>query len=93
MSLLNVSGVAFRYPSTDFLFESVTLSIDPGDRIAIVGANGCGKSTLLGLLAGQLDPTRGALVRRRGLTIRMAEQEPHAEPGCSLFDYLVKGWP
>jgi ATPase subunit of ABC transporter with duplicated ATPase domains len=93
MSLLNVSGIAFRYPSTEFLFEDATLSIDPGDRVAIVGANGSGKSTLLGLLAGRLEPARGSIVRRQGMVIRMAEQEPHAGPGCTLFDYVVRGWP
>src|SRR5215831_16256554 len=40
MSLVNFLGVAFHYSASDGLFENVTFSVDPGDRIAIVGPNG-----------------------------------------------------
>ena len=43
MSMLNVSGLSFRYLSGDPLFADATFSINPGDRVAIVGANGTGK--------------------------------------------------
>jgi len=84
MSLLNFSGVALHYSCSDTLFENVTFSVDRADRIAIVGRNGSGKSTLLNLLAGNLEPTRGEIVRRKGLSIVVAGQQLAAEGGESL---------
>ncbi len=75
MSLLNVSGLSFRYPSTIELFRDATFAINPGDRLAVVGANGAGKSTLLRILAGELAPDSGTVARRNGLRVAYADQE------------------
>src|SRR5215510_3523636 len=93
MSLLNFSGAAFHYSASNTLFEDVTFSIDAGDRIAITGPNGCGKSTLLNLFAGGLEPTRGTIVRRKGLSIVVADQQVSAEGGGSLFDFALQAPP
>ena len=90
MSLLNFSGVAFHYSCSDTLFENVTFSVDRADRIAIVGPNGSGKSTLLNLLAGSLEPTRGEIVRRKGVAIVVAVELLAAEGGESLFDFVFQ---
>lgn len=45
------------------LFQNISLSIEPGDRIALVGANGVGKSTLLKILANQIAPSAGSVHR------------------------------
>jgi ABC transport system ATP-binding/permease protein len=52
------------------LLDGVTWRIGPGDRIGVVGVNGSGKTTLLRLLAGELAPSSGRLVR--GRTVRLA---------------------
>jgi len=88
MSLLNVFGLSFGYPSTIELFRDATFAIEPGDRLAVVGANGAGKSTLLRLLAGELQPVAGAIVQRKGLRIAVAGQRC-AESAESLFDYVL----
>jgi ATP-binding cassette subfamily F protein 3 len=93
MSLLNFSGVAFHYSCSDTLFENVTFSVDRADRIAIVGPNGSGKSTLLNLLAGSLEPTRGEIVRRKGVAIVVAGELLAAEGGESLFDFVFQAHP
>ena len=92
MSLLNVSGLSFRYPSTIELFRNATFAIEPGDCVAIVGANGAGKSTLLRILAGELEPGGGTVARRRDLQIAAAEQQGAAGSG-SLFDYVFGARP
>ena len=58
MSLLNVIELSYQ-AGTKKLFEGLSLSIEPGDRIGLVGHNGCGKSTLLALLVGELTPDSG----------------------------------
>ena len=87
MSLLNVSGLSFRYPSTVELFREATFAVDSGDCLAIVGANGAGKSTLLRILAADLEPGGGTIARRKGLRVAAADQQGAAGPG-SLFDYV-----
>src|SRR5580693_1672295 len=75
MSLLGVSELSFEFPSSPVLFENVSFSVNPVDRVAIVGPNGSGKSTLLRLIAGDLQPTRGRIIRQRALQIAVADQE------------------
>lgn len=58
--MLDVKGVCFTYTGQP-LIEDVSLSIEKGERIAIIGQNGRGKSTLLRLLLGELKPTRGSI--------------------------------
>ena len=70
------------------LFEEVSLGIDEGEKIGLVGRNGSGKSTLLRLLTGELEPDEGAVVRGRGLRIATLEQRPLVVPGLTIDDYL-----
>ena len=92
MSLLNVSGLSFRYPSTIELFRHATFAIDAGDCLAIVGPNGAGKSTLLRILAGELEPGGGTIARRKELRIAHAEQSG-AGGSNSAFDYVFGARP
>jgi ATP-binding cassette subfamily F protein 3 len=93
MSLLSLSEVSFRYTSGLPLFDRATLSVNAGDRLAIVGANGSGKSTLLKLLSGRLSPTSGTISLRRGSTIALADQEAAREINLTLFDYVFQAQP
>ncbi|MCW2771359.1 MAG: transporter ATP-binding protein [Aeromicrobium sp.] len=65
--------IALDFP-TKTVFESVTIGIDEGDRIGIVGRNGDGKSTLLRIFAGLLQPDSGRVTTRGGVTIGMLDQ-------------------
>lgn len=58
--LVALHSVSFSYPKRKRrVLKSISLSIMPGDHIALVGLNGCGKSTLVQLLSGALQPTHG----------------------------------
>ena len=78
MSLLALSGVSFDFSGTP-IFRNVSFSINPGDRIGVVGANGAGKTTLLNLLTGSLAQCEGSITRHRGLRIALAEQDSRIE--------------
>ena len=72
------ASVHFGHPASAVrALSDVTLTIQPGERLALVGANGCGKSTLLRLLHGLAAPTAGQVERESGLRQAMLFQRPH----------------
>ena len=64
--LLGGETLRLAYPNR-VVFDSVTVGVNDGDRIGIVGRNGDGKSSLLGLLTGRITPDSGRVTRRGGL--------------------------
>lgn len=62
-TLLSAQDLSYGFDPLAPLFESIYLSLQSGDRVALVGRNGCGKSTLIKLLAGHLTPTQGTITR------------------------------
>jgi ATPase subunit of ABC transporter with duplicated ATPase domains len=61
-SAATIEKLHFRYPSSDIeVLKNVNITIEAGERIAIIGANGIGKTTLLRCLAGDLQPTKGTI--------------------------------
>ena len=73
------------------LLENVDLSIEPNERVCIVGRNGEGKSTLLRLIAGEISPDDGEIRIERGTRIaRLAQEVPHDVSG-SVFDVVAAG--
>ena len=60
---LRLEHVYFQYPeSQDYALEDVSLTLHPGEKLALVGANGAGKSTLVKLLCGLYHPTKGKIL-------------------------------
>ena len=60
---LKLENVSFRYPGADRdTIHGLTLTVHPGEKLAIVGLNGAGKTTLVKLLCGLLDPTEGRVL-------------------------------
>ena len=71
--LLGCEKARVEFP-TKTVFEDVSLGLDEGDRIGVVGKNGDGKSTLLSLLAGIIEPDEGRVIRTRGVRVGMLGQ-------------------
>ncbi len=72
--LLMGEDLTFTYDVSTPLIRDVTLTVQPGDRIAIVGKNGKGKTTLLKLLAGMLNPADGTVKYNPGVAMGYFEQ-------------------
>ena len=77
--MLTLQNIAYRVDGR-LLFEGVTAQIGARRRLGLVGRNGCGKTTLLRLVAGRLEPDEGAIVRARGLSVRLVDQEVPGGP-------------
>lgn len=90
MNILSLDGVAKTLIGTP-LFKDVSLGIEEGERIGLVGRNGAGKSTFLRVLSGTLEIDEGTLARKRGLAVSVLPQNPVAAPGMSLRDFLLEG--
>lgn len=58
------------------LCQDLSLSVQAGERIAVIGPNGCGKTTLLNALAGSVPPAAGAVHRPGYVTVAQASQQP-----------------
>src|SRR6056297_2618182 len=77
----------------DPVFDGLSLVIQPGDRVALVGRNGSGKSTLMKVMGGLVEPDRGAVVGSPGTSVGYMEQEPAMEGCATLGDFAASGLP
>ena len=87
MPLLSLSHVSKAFDATP-LFEDVTVDIEPGRKIGLVGRNGTGKSTLLKIMAQRLEVDDGQVFRQRELRLGFQEQELETPPGRTVIDEM-----
>jgi ABC transport system ATP-binding/permease protein len=90
MPLLTLRDVVLSYGAAPLL-DHINLSIEPGERLCLVGRNGAGKSTLLRVLAGTVQPDGGEVVLGDRLRVAMLEQSVPAGTGGSVFDVVAGG--
>src|SRR5690606_349350 len=86
--LLGAEGLHLEYP-TKVVFDSVTLGIEEGDRIGIVGRNGAGKSSLLAMLAGRLEPDAGRVTLRSGTRVGVLDQADTLDDAHTIAQAVV----
>lgn len=80
-----VEGLSFRYPGSDrYVLKEVSFSVEPGQRISIVGLNGAGKTTLIKLLLRLYEPTEGRILLD-GVDIREYSYEAYMELFSVVF--------
>ena len=87
MSLQDVR-LAFGGPE---LLDGVTLNIERGERVCLVGRNGAGKSTLMRMIAGGISPDSGTVIREQGVRIASLEQEVPQDLSGTVFESVSAG--
>ncbi len=86
--LLGCEGVRLEFPTVK-IFDSLTLGINDGDRIGIVGRNGDGKSSLLQVLSGAYEPDEGRVVRTNGVRVGYLGQQDTLDDNQTLVEAVV----
>ncbi len=86
-TLIAAEGLGHGYHD-EWLFKNLTLGINSGQRVALVGINGAGKSTLLKLLADRFPPLEGKIVKNKSVKIGFLDQEPQFTAGFSISDHI-----
>ncbi len=80
--------IAFGGPQ---LLDGVTLQIERGERVCLVGRNGAGKSTIMKIVGGELTPDSGGVIRARDARVAFLEQEVPRDLSGTVFDVVSEG--
>ena len=83
MPLLAATNLTYSI-GQEVILDRVSISVEPGERVGLVGRNGCGKSTLMKLLAGHYKPDSGEVVLQRGARAGYLTQDPNLDPERTL---------
>ena len=86
--LLGAEALHLEFP-TKVVFDRVSLGIDEGDRIGVVGRNGDGKSSLLAMLAGRLEPDGGRVTVRGGIRVGVLDQADTLDDTLTVHQAVV----
>jgi ATP-binding cassette subfamily F protein uup len=86
--LLQLSDISLTFGG-DPVFDALSLTVHPGDRLALVGRNGSGKSTLMKVMAGMVEPDKGALTVPSGTSVGYMEQDPDLSGYATLGDFAA----
>ena len=90
MALISLQDISLSFGG-DPLLDKINLQIEAGERVCLVGRNGTGKSTLMKLIAAEIVPDSGRLLRAEGIKIaRLSQEIPQALNG-SVYDVVVSG--
>jgi len=90
MALLTLSNAHLAFGHVPLL-DGAAISLEAGERIALIGRNGAGKSSLLKILAGIDKPDDGTLQQQTGLRRVYVAQEPLFDSGITVFDAVSEG--
>ncbi|MDM7930968.1 ATP-binding cassette domain-containing protein [Tabrizicola sp.] len=90
--LLQLSGISLTFGGNP-VFDDLTMVVQPGDRVALVGRNGSGKSTLMKVMAGLVEADRGTRTVAPGTTVGYMEQDPDLSGYETLGNFAASNLP
>jgi ATPase subunit of ABC transporter with duplicated ATPase domains len=92
MGLIHLRGLGIVSPHP--LFQGLDLTLNPNDRIGLIGGNGTGKTTLLRCIARELEPGTGEVTHRRGLRVGFVPQDvPDTLLDLTLYETIRRALP
>ena len=91
MNLLTAENLSKSFNSDKIIFENISLGINEGDKIGLIGINGTGKSTLLKILAGEAEADSGKLTKGNAVRIAYLPQNPEFDEDESIISEVIKG--
>lgn len=91
MALIDISDLCWGFAAQPLL-ENITLRIERGERIGLLGRNGVGKSTLLKLISGEVLPDAGEIRRQQGTTISVLNQDVPEGCEATVFEMVAEGF-
>jgi ATP-binding cassette subfamily F protein uup len=90
MALVSIRNLHHSFGGP-IIFDDADFSIEPGERIGLVGRNGAGKSTLMAIVSGELKPESASIERKPAIRIgKLAQAVPSAEPG-TVWEVAARG--
>jgi ATPase subunit of ABC transporter with duplicated ATPase domains len=90
--LMNLQDIS-KTIGAKMLYEGLSLTLQDGEKVGLIGRNGIGKTTLLGIMAGTDKEYGGTIERRRGLVIASTTQEHHGLGDQKVLEYILENLP
>jgi ATP-binding cassette subfamily F protein uup len=90
MALISMHDVRWGF-GKPFLLDGISMNIEKGERVGLLGRNGAGKSSLFRLLNREIMPDSGEIVRQKGIRTAALEQEVPAGCQGSIFEVVADG--
>jgi ATP-binding cassette subfamily F protein 3 len=90
--LINLQNISKTIGAKN-LYAGLDLTVQPGEKVGLIGRNGIGKTTLLGIMSGADTDFTGAIERRRGLVVASTAQEHHDVGEQPVLEYILENLP
>ena len=90
MNILNIEHISKIY-GEKVIFDDVSLGIQSGDKIGVIGVNGTGKTTLLKIIAKINEPDKGQIICGNGIRVSYLPQNPEFPKKQSILEYVMDG--
>jgi len=90
MALISIQEATLKF-SGPLIFDRLSLQLEPGERVALLGRNGAGKTTLMKVMVGQLALDEGEIICQKGIQVTHLPQEVPVDMEGSVFDIVLSG--